>query len=42
MNRDKIIPKKNLESAFKAFDKDNSGAISIDEIMLIFKKLIMM
>ena len=22
----------------KAFDKDNSGAISIDEIMLIFKK----
>ena len=38
MNRDKIISKKNLELAFKAFDKDNSGAISIDEIMLIFKK----
>ena len=38
MNRDKIISKKNLEYAFKAFDKDNSGAISIDEIMLIFKK----
>ena len=38
MNRDKIISKKNLELAFQAFDKDNSGAISIDEIMLIFKK----
>ena len=38
MNRDKIISKKNLEYAFKAFDKDNSSAISIDEIMLIFKK----
>ena len=24
--------------AFKAFDKDNRGAISINEIMLIFKK----
>ena len=38
MNRDKIISKKNLEYAFKVFDKDGSGAISIDEIMFIFKK----
>jgi Ca2+-binding EF-hand superfamily protein len=27
-----------LEYAFKVFDKDGSGAISVDEIMLIFKK----
>ena len=26
--------------AFNTFDKDGSGAISIDEIMLIFKKAI--
>ncbi len=40
MNRDKIISKANLEFAFKTFDKDNSGTISVDEIMLIFKKAI--
>ena len=40
MNRDKIISKANLEFTFKTFDKDNSGTISVDEIMLIFKKAI--
>lgn len=40
MNRDKIISKAKLEFAFKTFDKDNSGTISVDEIMLIFKKAI--
>ncbi len=38
MNREKILSKNNLEYAFKAFDKDGDGSISIDEIMSIFKK----
>jgi calcium-dependent protein kinase len=36
MNKDKILAKQNLEMAFKTFDKDSSGKISLDEIMQIF------
>ena len=45
LNRSKILSKKNLESAFAAFDKvqllfsqDGSGAITADEIMAIFNQ----
>jgi calcium-dependent protein kinase len=36
INREKILSQKNLEMAFKTFDKDGSGKISTDEIMAIF------
>jgi calcium-dependent protein kinase len=36
INRDKILNKQNLELAFKTFDRDGSGKISIDEIQQIF------
>ena len=36
MNKDKILNNDNLEICFKAFDSDNSGKISLDEISAIF------
>ena len=36
MNKDKILKNDNLEICFKAFDSDNSGKISLDEISAIF------
>ena len=38
INRDKILSKQNLELSFKSFDKDGSGQISLDEIMMIFNQ----
>ena len=38
MNREKILSKQNLELAFKTFDKDGSGTISVDEISQIFNQ----
>lgn len=38
LNRDKILSKQNLENAFKAFDKDGSGNISLDEIVQLFNQ----
>jgi calcium-dependent protein kinase len=32
MNKQKLLSKKNLISAFNAFDKDGSGSITADEI----------
>ena len=37
MNRNKILSKQNLEYAFRVFDKDGIGSISIEEIISIFK-----
>jgi calcium-dependent protein kinase len=37
INRDKVLMKENLECAFKAFDIDNSGNISLEELMALFK-----
>ena len=36
MNKEKILNNDNLEICFKAFDSDNSGKISLDEITSIF------
>ena len=36
MNGNKILSKQNLEYAFRVFDKDGIGSISIEEIMSIF------
>ena len=36
MNKEKILKNENLEICFKAFDSDNSGKISLDEISAIF------
>ena len=36
MNKEKILNNDNLEICFKAFDSDNSGKISLDEISAIF------
>ena len=36
VNRDKVLMKENLECAFKAFDIDNSGKISLEELMHVF------
>ena len=36
MNINKILSKQNLEYAFRVFDKDGIGSISIEEIMSIF------
>ena len=38
MSKEKILRNENLELCFKAFDLDNSGSISLDEISAIFKK----
>jgi calcium-dependent protein kinase len=38
LSRAKILSKQNLEAAFKSFDKDGSGKITIDEIMSIFNQ----
>ncbi len=38
LNRTKLMSKHNLEAAFKTFDKDGSGKISVDEIMSIFNQ----
>ena len=35
MNYSKIASKKNLEAAFKMFDKDSSGDITVDEIKAV-------
>lgn len=32
MTKEKLLSKKNLERSFKAFDKDNSGKITLDEL----------
>jgi calcium-dependent protein kinase len=32
MNRTKLLSKKNLQIAFEAFDKDESGSISVYEL----------
>ena len=37
INKEKILRNENLELCFKAFDLDNSGSISLDEIGAIFK-----
>ena len=34
-DKSKLLSKQNLVSAFKAFDKDNSGMISIDELKVV-------
>ena len=36
MNKEKILKNENLELCFKAFDSDNSGKISLDEMSAIF------
>ncbi len=36
LSREKILSKQNLEIAFKNFDKDGSGKISLNEIAQIF------
>ena len=38
MSKDKILRNENLELCFKAFDLDNSGKISLDEISSLFKR----
>ena len=38
MNKEKIMSNENLEIAFKMFDTDGSGKISVDEIMSIFTR----
>ena len=38
ISKEKILRSENLEICFKAFDLDNSGSISVDEISAIFKK----
>jgi calcium-dependent protein kinase len=35
MNRNKLISKERLESAFQAFDSDGSGTISLGEIKMM-------
>ena len=35
-NKLKLVEDKRLEQAFKMFDKDGSGTISIDELKIIF------
>ena len=37
MNRTKLINEKNLEMAFKLFDKDKDGVISLNELKEVFK-----
>jgi calcium-dependent protein kinase len=32
INREKLLSKEKLETAFKMFDKDDSGSISIQEL----------
>ena len=36
MDKDKLTSKKNLEVAFKTFDRDGSGTINLNEIKCIF------
>ena len=36
INKEKIMSNERLEFAFKTFDSDGSGKISVDEIMDIF------
>lgn len=36
IDKDKITSKQNLELAFKAFDRDGSGKINLNEIKCIF------
>lgn len=36
MDRSKLLRADNLETAFKAFDKDGSGSITSDEIRSVF------
>ena len=36
MNRTKLINQKNLEMAFKLFDQDKDGVISLDELKEVF------
>ncbi len=38
INKEKVLSKQNLELAFKTFDKDKSGKISIEEIGQIFNQ----
>ena len=38
INKEKILSNERLEIAFKTFDTDGSGKISVDEIMDIFTK----
>jgi calcium-dependent protein kinase len=38
MNKDKILANQNLETAFKVFDKDGSGKISVEEIQMVFNQ----
>ena len=38
MNKDKILRNENLELCFKAFDLDNSGRLSLNEIYAILKR----
>ena len=38
INKEKIMSNERLEIAFKTFDSDGSGKISVDEIMDIFTK----
>ena len=35
MDKKKLLSKNNLKHAFHAFDKDNSGTISIDELKVV-------
>ena len=37
MNRTKLINEKNLEMAFKLFDQDKDGVISMSELKEVFK-----
>ena len=37
MNKKKVLEKQNLFQAFKLLDVDNSGAISMDELIKMFK-----
>lgn len=36
INRDQILSKQRLETAFNTFDKDGSGMLTLDELKEIF------
>ena len=39
MDKQKLLSKKRLKTAFKLFDSDGDGAIDVEEFKSIFKKV---